>query len=621
MKEIIMRYLKPYYPRMGVGFLIKFIGTIMDLCIPYILAHIIDFIIPLGQVGLVFYWGMLMIACSVLAVSFNIIANRMASKVARDATEHVRHDLFAKTMYLSNAKTDFFTKPSLISRMTTDTYNLHQAIGRLQRLGVRAPILLIGGICVTFTLDVPMACVLLATLPLLGGLTIYVSRKSIPMYSVLQEATDRFVRMVREDIAGMRVIKALSKGDYETEKFRKINKEVVERERKTGMVMAVINPSMNILLNLGLVCVILVGAYRVNAGVSEVGKILAFTTYFTIILNAMMSISKMFTVLSKAIASGNRIWDVLKSAEDMNVMDEEAGLSIPERVYGNDSGDDFPEGNEQENAEEIVFEHVTFSYVKNRDEKEDANLKDISFRIKKGETLGIIGEIGSGKSTIIHLMMRLYDADRGRILISGKDVRSYEPSALKKKFGVVFQNDTIFEDTISGNITLGRELTKEELQEALFYARAKEFVEDRNDKEAESLNIKGANLSGGQKQRVLIARALAAKPEILILDDSSSALDYRTDAELRKGIKEHMKETTLVIIAQRVSSLKDADHILVLEDGAAIGYGTHEELLADCEVYREISRSQMGDVGEQNPLSRPGTELTSDMKKEVAADA
>lgn len=581
MKEIIMRYLKPYYPRMGVGFLIKFIGTIMDLCIPYILAHIIDFIIPLQQKNLIIYWGMLMIVCSFLAVSFNIIANRMASKVASDATEHIRHDLFSKTMYLSNAQTDSFTKPSLISRMTSDTYNLHQMIGRVQRLGVRAPILLIGGIVVTFTLDPFMAMVLLATLPLLGGLTIYVSRKSIPMYGGLQEATDRFVRMVREDIAGIRVIKALSKSDYEIDKFKDINKEVVERDRKTGMVMAIINPVMNILLNLGLVCVIIVGAVRVNNGTTEVGKILAFTTYFTIILNAMMSISKMFTVLSKAIASGDRIWQVLECEDDLKVLEEVYPQEFCKERTGHGVESDI----------EIEFDHVTFSYIKQK----EANLQNISFRIKKGETLGIIGEIGSGKSTVINLMMRMYEADEGCIFISGRDVRTYRPEELKKKFGVVFQNDTIFEDSIAGNVTLGRELSEEELQEALLYARASEFVESRTDKARESLNIKGANLSGGQKQRVLIARALAAKPDILILDDSSSALDYRTDAELRKGIKEHLAGTTLVIVAQRVSSIRNADHILVLEDGKAIGYGTHEELMENCQIYQEISYSQMGE--------------------------
>lgn len=581
MKQIIMKYMKPYFPRMGVGFLIKFIGTIMDLCIPYILAYIIDTVILTKNKGLIFGWGALMIVCSLFAVSFNIIANRMASKVSGDATEKIRHDLFSKTMRLSNAQTDFYTKPSLISRMTSDTYNLHQMLGRIQRLGVRAPILLIGGLCVTFTLDYAMACVLLAVLPLLGFITVYVSRRSIPMFSGLQEANDRFVRMVREDIAGIRVIKALSKTEYETGKFRSVNREVVERERKNGMVMSIINPSMNILLNLGLVGVILVGAYRVNAGTSEVGKILAFTTYFTIILNAMMSISKMFTILSKAIASGNRIWYVLEAEDNMRVME----------IYGEATGDkgsreDSPEAEDSE----ICFDHVTFSYLK----KGEANIKDLSFRIKKGETLGIIGEIGSGKSTIINLMMRMYDADQGRILIAGKDVRSYDHSELKRKFGVVFQNDTIFEDTIAENVTLGREISKEQLQDALLYARASEFVKNRDDKEGEALNIKGANLSGGQKQRVLIARALAARPEILILDDSSSALDYRTDAEMRKGIREHFQDTTLVIVAQRVSSIRNADHILVLEDGVPIGYGTHEELMEGCDVYSEISRSQMG---------------------------
>lgn len=574
MKQLALRYLKPYYFRMGVGFVIKFTGTIMDLCIPYILAHIIDEVIPAGERQPVLLWGGLMIFCSLLALSFNMIANRMASRVASDATEEIRRDLFSKIMYLSNAQTDSFTKPSLISRMTSDTYNVHQMLGRIQRLGVRAPILLFGGICVTFTLDFAMACVLLATLPLMGFITVYVSKRSIPMYNGLQEANDRFVRMVREDIGGIRVIKALSKSDYETEKFREVNREVVERERKNGMVMAIINPSMNILLNLGLVGVILVGAWRVNAGLSEVGKILAFTTYFTIILNAMMSISKMFTVLSMAIASGNRILKVLECGEDMGVTED--GGSFRDAAGA---------------QEEICFENVSFSYLK----KGQANIKNLSFRVKKGETLGIIGEIGSGKSTIVNLMMRLYDADEGRIFIGGRDVRSYPPEELKEKFGVVFQNDTIFEDTIAGNVTLGRELSPSQVQEALLYARAGEFVRNREEKEGETLSIKGANLSGGQKQRVLIARALAAKPEILILDDSSSALDYRTDAELRRGIQEHFRDTTLVIVAQRVSSIRNADHILVLEDGVPIGCGTHEELLESCPVYLEISKSQMGE--------------------------
>lgn len=616
MKEIIQKYIKPYFPQMGVGFFIKFIGTIMDLFIPYILAHIIDVVIPTGEKAMIFLWGAGMILCSFLAVLFNIIANRKASRVASDVTRTLRHDLFEKIMYLSNHQMDAFTKPSLISRMTSDTYDLQQTVARIQRMGVRAPILLVGGIFITFTLDPAMALVLVAVLPLIILLSVVVSKKGIPIYARQQAIADRMVRVVREDIAGVRVIKALSKTDYETEKFREVNKSVVEQEKKAGMVMAVMNPAMTILLNLGLVGVILVGAYRVNAGTSEVGKILAFTTYFTIILNAMMSITRIFSMVSKSIASGNRVWQVLSAEEELAVLkesaadgtadsldevvcaaDEAAGASdetacAPDEaaVCASDGTAGSPD--KAEGAPEILFAHVNFSYYKGRQE----TLSDISFCVKKGETLGIIGEIGSGKSTILNLMMRLYEADSGRIEIAGRDIRTYEPEELKDKFGIVFQNDMIFEDTIAGNVSLGRKMSAEQIQEALLYAQASEFVEGRQEQEEDALNIRGANLSGGQKQRVLIARALAARPEILILDDSSSALDYRTDAKLRQGIREHFADTTLVIVAQRVSSIRHADHILVLENGAMIGYGTHEELMEGCSVYQEIAHSQMGEL-------------------------
>lgn len=588
MKHIIMKYVRPYFSQMGVGFFIKFVGTIMDLCIPYILAHIIDVIIPTEQKNLIFAWGGGMILCSFLAVTFNIVANRKASFVASQVTKTLRHDLFSKIMYLSNKQMDEFTKPSLISRMTSDTYEIQQMLARIQRMGVRAPILLIGGIFVTFTLDFAMALVLVATLPLIVLLTVFVSKKGIPIYAGLQEAADRMVRVVREDIAGIRVIKALSKTKYETERFREVNTEVIEREKKAGVIMAVMNPAMNILLNLGLVGVIVTGAFRVQSGTSEVGKILAFTTYFTIILNSMLAISKMFSMVSKSIASAGRIWKVLECEDDMQVLEmekeaENTGCFAEGMATAGNTSVSEPA--------EIVFDHVTFSYYKGQ----DPNVRDISFTVKKGETLGIIGEIGSGKSTILALLMRLYDTDSGRVLVEGKDVRSWNKEKLKDKFGVVFQNDMIFEDTIAGNVTLGRELTEEEVQEALLYAQASEFVEGRDDKEDNALNIRGANLSGGQKQRVLIARALAKKPDILVLDDSSSALDYETDAKLRAGIKEHFTDTTLVIVAQRISSIRHADHILVLEDGSMIGYGTHEQLLENCQVYREISSSQIGE--------------------------
>ena len=553
----------------------------MDLFIPWILAYVIDSVIPVGSLRLIFAWGGVMLVCSILAVCFNIIANRMASRVASDATQIIRHDLFAKTMYLSARQTDAFTKPSLISRLTTDTYNVNQMIGRVQRLGVRAPILLVGGVLFTMSLDPVLSSVLLLVMPVLAVVMVVVSRKGMPLYRKLQSSVDSFVCLVREDIAGIRVIKALSKMDYEKEKFDRINKMVVTCERNAEKTMAVLNPSMNMLLNLGLVGVIIVGAFRVNAGTSEVGKILAFMTYFTIILNAMMSISRMFVIINKAVASAARIDQVLSCEDDLALLGDKTGQEAEKT-----------ETVEADAEKEIVFDHVTFSY-----NKKEPNLKDISFTVRKGEMLGIIGSTGSGKTTLASLLMRLMDVDEGRVLIGGRDVRSFEKEELRSRFGVVFQNDTIFEDTIYENVRMGRQLGREEIVQALSYAQAEEFTQEKERSEGGMLDIRGANLSGGQKQRVLIARALAARPEILILDDSSSALDYRTDAMLRRQLKENFSGTTTILIAQRISSVMHADHILVLEDGEMIGYGTHEELLMGCAVYREISRSQTGDIG------------------------
>lgn len=581
MKKILTYYLKPYYGRMSIGFGIKFIGSIMDLCLPWILAYMIDTVIPLKDQNQIYIWGMMMVLCSFLAVSFNIIANRMASKVARDTTESIRNDLFTKVMYLSDRYIDTYTKPSLMSRLTTDTYHVHQMIGRMQRLGVRAPILLIGGIIVTLTLDPVLSCVLLVTLPFLAWVMIKVSRKSIPMYTKLQESVDRFVRIIREDISGIRVIKALSKEDLERKRFEEINEEVIGQEQKTGILMATIDPSVNIIMNLALIGVLIVGAYRVNQGLSEVGKILAFMTYFTIILNAMIAISKMFVILSKAIASANRIAVILDLEDDMKIIET---IATAEEKSPN-------QNERQEEAYHIVFDNVSFAY--HQDMEED-DLKDISFRLKRGETLGILGGTGAGKSTIVSLLLRFYDVKKGSILINGKNVKSIPLQELRSLFGVVFQNDMIFEETIFENVNLGRHLSEAQIQEALLYAKAKEFVEQKEKNIEETLDIKGANLSGGQKQRILIARALAAHPDILILDDSSSALDYQTDALLRQELNEHFENTTKIIVTQRVSSIMQADHIIVLEEGEIIGSGKHDKLMETCESYRQMSALQMG---------------------------
>lgn len=568
----ILKYIKPYILQMVLGLIIKFTGTIMDLCLPWILAYMIDDIIPQNNVNLIFIYGVIMVICSIIAVTNNIIANRMASRVARDVTREIRHDLFVKISYFSNTQIDKYTIPSLISRMTSDTYNIQRLIGVMQRLGVRAPILLIGGVIVTLTLEPVLSLVLIATLPFVGIMVYYVSKKGVPYYSEFQMYVDKLVRIVRENIIGIRVIKALSKTEYEKSRFEKINKDTSDKEKKASIVMGISSPMMNFILNLGLSIVIIVGAFRVNSGTTEPGKIVAFLTYFTIILNAMLSITRMFVLYSKGSASAMRISEVLEEDEDIVIKNEDY---IESKYH-------------------IEFNNVSFSYNK------DVNaISNINFKLKRGETLGIIGATGSGKSTIIKLLMKFYEVDEGKIRINGYDINGVDKNELHKKFGVAFQNDMIFENTIYENIKFGRDLRKEDIFRASEYAQAKEFIENLREKYNEHLTSKGSNLSGGQKQRVLISRALAKKPEILILDDSSSALDYKTDSLLRKAINDNFKDTTTIIVAQRISSIKNADKIIVLEEGKIIGYGNHDELIKDCYVYKEISDSQMGgDIGE-----------------------
>ena len=441
-------------------------------------------------------------------------------------------------------------------------------IGMMQRLGVRAPILLVGGVFVTLTLEPVLTLVLLAVMPFAGGVVWYISQKGIPLYARQQRAVDTMVRTVRENASGIRVIKALSKSDYERKRFQEINRELVKRETKASVTMAASNPLMNLFLNVGLTLVVIAGAFRVYAGVSKPGVILAFLTYFTIILNALLSVNRMFMLYSKGVASAGRIREVLEAPEDLEIHTDV----------------------EQKSTENYLsFEHVSFSYRGGA-----VSVSDIDFTLKEGQTLGIIGGTGSGKTTLIKLLMRFYDPQKGCIRIEGQDIRSIPSEKLHTLFGVVFQNDVLFSDTIAENVRFGRNLEKEQLNQAAKSAQASEFIDSLEEGMEYRLAIRGSNLSGGQKQRVLIARALAADSPILILDDSSSALDYRTDARLRQVLKQKKTARATILVAQRVSSIRHADLILVLDGGKIIGKGTHAELMKNCETYREIAAMQMG---------------------------
>ena len=571
MKKVLTHYLRPCYARMALGFVIKFTGTIFDLLLPWLLAYIIDDVAPTGDRRSIALCALAMVLCAFGALSFNVIANRMASAVARDTTRAIRHDLFARIMTLSAAQTDAATKPSLISRLTTDTYNINQMLGRVQRLGVRAPILTIGGILITLTLDPVLSMVLVAVLPVIVLLTIRISRVSIPLYHQVQQSSDQLVRLVREDAAGIRVIKALSKTDAERARFDAVSREVIAREKKASGMMARVGPLTSMLLNGAQIVVILVGAMRVASGHCEVGRILAFMTYFTIILNAVVNLSKMFVVFSRAAASADRVMAVIDLPQDM--------LTLPA-----------PDMPDMPDAPAIEFDGVSFSYGGSA----EAALEDISFSLARGQTLGIIGETGSGKSTLIRLLMRFYDPTQGQVRLFGQDARTIPHEQLRAHFGAAFQSDTLFEDTIAENIRLGRPLTDAQITQAARDAQAYAFVQDDKQGFDTGLAIRGNNLSGGQKQRVMIARALCGRPDILVLDDASSALDYRTDAALRTALRERYAEVTKVLVAQRVSSVASSDLILVLSGGRILARGTHETLLSSCAVYQELYASQMG---------------------------
>jgi ATP-binding cassette subfamily B protein len=575
--KTILKYMKPYNTYILFTLLLKFGASMMDLLIPSLLAKIIDDIVPLGEVRLIFWWGGVMILCAVISVTTNVRANRMAEISAGGMTRQLRHDLFEKITYLSARQMNEFTVSSAVSRLTSDTYNVNRMMARMQRLGVRGPILLTGGILITVTMEPKLASVLIASLPFIAVIVWVVTKLSIPVYTGQQRVLDGLVRVLQENITGVRVIRALSRTDYERERYDGVNEELARIEQKAGRISSASGPATTLVLNLGLTAVIITGAYLVQKGETGPGAIIAFLSYFILILNAMLGITRIFVMCSKGMASLGRISEVLEAPEEMQVQirSEESDKAIA--------------GVSEESIPLVEFRDVSFSYNGKGD-----HLSHISFTLKKGESLGIIGATGSGKSTIVNLLLRFYDVDSGSIWIGGRRIDTIPYPELRAMFGVVFQNDYLMASSVEGNIDFFRGLDGAQVREAAQYAQAEAFIREKEGEMDARIAVRGNNLSGGQKQRIMIARALAAKPKILILDDASSALDYKTDAKLRKELGKHFRNTTTINIAQRVSSIQGADHILVLEDGGCIGYGTHTELLEQCAEYRLIYELQMG---------------------------
>lgn len=592
--KLMLQYMAPYKGKITYTIFLKFVGVILELLNPYFLEYMIDVAAPAGDIPLVFGYGGAMVLCTVAGFLSNVIANRMATATARNAIREVRDDLFKKTMYLNGKDYDIISLPSLISRMTSDSYNVQTFLGMIQRMGVRAPMMLVGGITVAALMDPVLTLVLIGMIPVMALSFVLINKLGIPLFKKVQERMDTVVKVMRENISGIRVIKALSMIEYEKERFSKANNELTEDDIKAGRIMAVPNPVMHLALNIGITCVILVGAVRVNNGVMKVGVILAFLTYFNIIMFAVMGMNRIFIQYSKAAASADRISEVLKVENSFENVSgkEDNGKADISKAANHDNQITDNKNEKSNNKYDAANPLITFENVGIK----EMGLSDISFTLEKGKTLGIIGATGCGKTTILNLLMRFYDVDQGRVLYKGVNVKDMSLKELRSHFGVVFQNDTIFSDTLYENIRFSRDINEEDIRKAAHDAGIGGYIESLPDKYNHVAAIRGMNLSGGQRQRILIARALAGKPDVIVLDDASSALDYKTDASIRGKLLSEYDGIAKIMIAQRVSSVMNMDKIIVLDEGKIIGMGNHQSLMQECQIYKEIYRLQMGEV-------------------------
>lgn len=572
--NLLKQYVTPYKTQILINTIIKMIGTILEVILPTILAFIIDDIIPTENKNRIILWGLVMVIFSLGAWILNVVANRMASKTSSLTIQNIRQDLFERSMHLSARQIDDISVSSLESRMTSDTYVVHRFLGATLRMGIRSVMLFLGGVIFCFYLSWRLALILVILIVPLLFIIRYVFKRAIPLYNAVQNRLDDMVQIIRENIRGIRVSKALDKTEYEKDRYAKSNNDVANAEVRATDQMAMMSPVVNVILYAGLAAVIILGAFLANEGMILTGTIMAFLSYFIQITNSLMGLNRMFNIYNRAVSSLARIDQVISMPIDANQI-------VKEEVELPDSDTNIPE---------VEFRDVSFSYLDKVD-----NISQVSFKVYPGETLGIMGTTGSGKSTIIRLLLRQYDPDEGEILVRGVNIKKLKHSDLNGLFGIVFQNDFLYRGSVRENIDFGRDLKDEDLYEASINAQASEFLKEKEGGLDFELASKGVNLSGGQKQRLLLSRALAYEPDILILDDSSSALDFKTDANLREAIYKNYKDTTSFIIAQRVSSVSHAEQILILQSGKILAIGTHGELLESCQPYREIASRQLGD--------------------------
>ena len=569
MKELL-KYIKPYKKEILLAVSLVFLEVIAEVTMPKLMSKIVNIYLPEKNMNKIIQMGLIMILITVISSAGGILSTWFASKVSQWFCADVKEAAYKKIMGLSAGNIDHFTTPSLITRLTSDINTLQTIIQTFLRLVVRAPILFLGSIFFAVTINKELTMVFVVIFPILVIALAVIIIKSIPMFSQIQLRLDKLNGILRESLIGARVIRAFVREDYENEKFQGANKEYmdisVKANRRTGLVM----PVMMFLINTAIIMILWIGGNGVYKGSIQVGDIIAFITYSFQILFSLLLVAFLLMMTSRAKVSGTRLNEILTREESINSTDKSS------------------EYTELQNG--IEFEKVYFSYKK--DDKE--SLKDINFYIKSGESVGIIGSTGSGKTTVISLLMRYYDVSKGSIKFDGTDIREIPLERLRGSIGLVRQQDTLLAGTIEENIRFGNEKANfEDIKKAAGAAQAEEFIEKMPEKYQTRIGQKGAGLSGGQKQRIYIARALIKKPSVLLLDDSSSALDMKTEARLQNELNHLDFKCTKIIVAQRISSVRELDKIIVLEKGKIAGIGTHDELLHSNTVYREIYDSQI----------------------------
>lgn len=576
MKGLLI-YLKDYKKESILGPLFKLLEASFELIVPLVVASMIDLGIANGDKGYVIKMCLIMAALGVTGLISSVTAQFFAAKAAVGFAAKLRHALFAHIEKLSFSNMDSQGTATLITRMTSDINQLQSGVNMVLRLFLRSPFIVFGAMIMAFTVDVKAALIFVVVIPFLSVVVFGILFLSIPLFGKVQNNLDQVLSLTRENLTGGRVIRAFGKEQDEIEKFDCQTDALKHIQVMSAKISALMNPLTYIIINGGLIVLIYTGALRVEAGILTQGQVVALVNYMSQILVELVKLANLIITVTKAVACGNRVADVFEIT---------AGMGQKADVSNKTSGSNF---SEREAVGEVCFEHVSMRYHEGGEEA----LTDISFQAGRGETIGVIGGTGSGKTSLVHLIPRFYDVSKGCVKVDGIDVREYDTTILRDKIGIVMQKAVLFKGTIRENLLWGNEnAADEELWQALKTAQAEEFVIQKDGKLDAPVEQEGRNLSGGQRQRLSIARALVKKPEILILDDSASALDYATDAKLRKALKEIPGEPTVFIVSQRASSLMHADKIIVLDDGVVTGIGTHEQLLESCEIYQEIYYSQ-----------------------------